>query len=533
MKLHRLIPLFALALAALACSLAGNPAPTTDLGQIATNAVATLTALVPSLLAVTGTALTAPVATQANSTQFAATQGAATQPAASTQAPAVSATQPSNNTEASAPSTLAPAASGTAPATATTAPAGATSTAPAPPTSAASATPIAASCSLAYADNGTLFCAGSSGTPQTLATGQGLTGPLISPDGQIVAYEVVVSAGVAQLWVAGIAEGGAAPHLLVGQDKLPSADKSQINSPHHYEWLAGTHTLVFDTGYIPTGGPGGPGEYINADLWTANADTDAVASVLKAGSAGAFEVSPDGHTVAVSRGQGLDLVNADGSNYHQNVIKFPTIITYSEYTYKPHPQWSADGTYFSVAIPSADPMAADSSVSIYKISVDGTVAPKTKQPGNFVFGGRIAPQIAPNGQSVVFSRGDTSGGPDVLHMLTIQSGAAADNAFDTQAGPVGWGWSPDSQVYAYTVVPSGGAGKGYATGPGVEKPHAFADHLTAVNDLRWVNGNTVVFLGQISGGGWALYRQTTGADPSAVQSVVTGLTDSATMDVLP
>jgi hypothetical protein len=504
-----------LALAALACSLGGNAAPTTAPEGLATGAAATLTALAPNQPAATGTPLSAPAATQANSTQASATQTSATP------APADSATQPP------AVSTQPTVANGTPRAPATAATAGATTATPAQATTAASATSIAAACSLAYADNGTLFCLGGTGTAQTLATGQGLSGPRISPDGQLVAYEVVVTAGVAQLWVASIAEGGAAPNLLVGQDKLPSADKSQTNSPHHYEWLAGTHTLVFDTSYMPTGGPGGPGEYINADLWTANADTDAVAAVLKAGSAGAFEVSPDGHTIAVSRGQGLDLVNADGSNYRQNVIKFPNIITYAEYTYKPQPQWSADGTFFTVAIPSADPMAADSSVSIYKIGVDGTVEPKAKQPGNFVFGGRVGPQIAPNGQYVAFSRGNSGGGPDVLHMLTIQSGVVGDNSFDTQTGPVGWGWSPDSTHYAYSAIPDAAAGKGFVTSTAAGSVQPLIANLTGIHALQWLDGANVVFIAQIGNGGWSLFRQALGAQP---QKLADGLTETATMD---
>jgi hypothetical protein len=120
-----------------------------------------------------------------------------------------------------------------------------------------------------------------------------------------------------------------------------------------------------------------------------------------------------------------------------------------------------------------------------------------------VFGGGIAPQIALDGQHVVYSQGAPGGGPEALHMLTIQSDALGDNALDTQTPPVGWGWSPDSLVYACTVVPDRAVGKGYATGPGVESPYVFVDNLTAVRALRWIDSSHLVFIGQISGGGWA------------------------------
>ena len=170
---------------------------------------------------------------------------------------------------------------------------------------------------------------------------------------------------------------------------------------------------------------------------------------------------------------------------------------------------------------------------MHKVGTDGSASALATQPGNFVFGGSITPQIAPDGRQVVYSQADPAGGPEVLHMLTFQSDAMGDNVFDHQTGAVGWGWSPDSQVYAYTVVPNGGAGKGYVTGPGVESPHVFADHLTAVRALRWVNGKTLVFLGKIGGGEWALYRQKSGGEPSAVQKIVGGLSEQATFDVRP
>src|SRR5438270_751052 len=86
------------------------------------------------------------------------------------------------------------------------------------------------------------------------------------------AGSVATTDSVGQLWVASTAEGGEPPHVLVGQEQLPSADGSQINSPNHVQWLAGTHSLIFDTSYMPSGGAAGPGEYINADLWRVDAD---------------------------------------------------------------------------------------------------------------------------------------------------------------------------------------------------------------------------------------------------------------------
>jgi Tol biopolymer transport system component len=392
----------------------------------------------------------------------------------------------------------------------------------------ATAAPAPSACALVYADAGTLFCLGEDGTPQILATGSQITDPRLSSDGALVAYQVAVAEGISQLWVVSASGGDA--RLLVGAEQVPNADPALINSPNGYEWLAGTRTLVFDTRFTPTGGPFGPGDYLNADLWTVYADTGAVSALLPAGAAGAFRASPDGQTIAISRPQGLDLVNVDGSNYRQDLITFPAIITYSEYQYRPLPQWSADGTFFNVAIPSPDPMAPDVRADFYRVGVDGIVQPLANVPANVVFGGAVnPPRFSSNGQYVAYSQGQADGSGDVLHLVEfIPGGSVNDRAFEPQPGLQGWGWSPDSQFFAYTVLPGGAPGQGYVTGaaPGTEQP--FAAGLTALRTLEWLDAATLVFLGQFGGGDWGLYRQSLGAEPTLLAG---GLSLQAALDV--
>ncbi len=400
-----------------------------------------------------------------------------------------------------------------------------------PPTN----TPEPFACVVAYSDfvfetgAGSVTCLGADGTPRVLATGNRPFSPLISPDGALVAYSVEVSEGISQLWVVSAAGGDA--RLLVGADQIPNPDATLVNSPGHYEWLAGTHTLAFDTRFMFTGGPVGPGEYINRDLWTVNADSGALAPVLPAGAAGAFAASPDGVNIALSRPEGLDLVNADGTNYRQNVITFPSIITYSEYQYRPRPQWAADGTYFSVSIPSPDPMAADVSTALYRVAVDGTVSPLGTVAANTVFGGAINPPFfSPNGQYAVYSLGMADGSGDVMHTLQfLAEGGFGDTAVGPDQGRQGWGWSPDSAQFAYTLFPDGVTGQLFATATTVETVTPLAAGLTALRDLEWESGTSVVFLGIIGGGDvWSLYRQALGSDPVLLAG---GLSLQAYMDV--
>ena len=64
-------------------------------------------------------------------------------------------------------------------------------------------------------------------------------------------------------------------------------------------------------------------------------------------------------------------------------------------------------------------------------------------------------------------------------------------------------------------------------------PHVFAEDLAALKDLRWLNGNTVIFQAQTGSSAWTLFRQTTGGEPSALQTLLIGLSDQASFDVRP
>ena len=164
--------------------------------------------------------------------------------------------------------------------------------------------------------------------PIVIAKDNGLTDPKISSDGSLIAYALQAANETAQLWVANA--DGSGQRLLAGSEQIPSGDASIVNSPRDFQWRAGTHTLIFDTRWTQLGGEGGPGERLNADLWSADADSGVVTRLLAQGAAGAFSVSPDGARVAISRPDGMDVINADGTNMRQNVLAFPFISTYSE-----------------------------------------------------------------------------------------------------------------------------------------------------------------------------------------------------------
>jgi Tol biopolymer transport system component len=426
------------------------------------------------------------------------------------------------------PGALETSAVGTLTAMAPTAPPAPTETPTAPPPT-ATATPEAAACEAAYADGVNLFCLEPGGAPRTLASVAGtqtIFGPRLSPDGQWVAYAVNVSEGVTELWAAPAA--GGEPRLLVNAEKAPNPDPGLINSPYAYQWRGTSRALVFDTRHMPVGGFQGPGEYLTADLWSVEVETGAVSPILPAGSGGVFAVSPDGSFIAIARPQGLDLVNADGTNHRPNLVTFPSIITYSEYAYKPLPYWSADSTFFSVYIPSPDPLGPAPSADLYRVGADGIVQALANVPGNFVFGGVLRPAFSPDGQSFVYSQVlPDAGQQEEVHLMRL-AGEVSDQVVDRQVVVTGFGWAPDSQHYAYASLPGGGVATNGTVVGADGSLQAFAPGLTALFALDWLDPATFYFIGQLNNGGIALYRQALGAEAVVIAE---GLSQGATLDV--
>ena len=139
-----------------------------------------------------------------------------------------------------------------------------------------------------------------------------------------------------------------------------------------------------------------------------------------------------------------------------------------------------------------------------------------------------------DGSHVAIFKRDASSGGLVLHLLTLQRGALGDSVVATNLNFESriWDWSADSRAFVYTLL-ANQSDHAYVAGPGVEAPHLFAEPLTALVDIQWADNNSVYILGSIGSDGWNLYRQTTGSEPGAAQTLATGLGLLASISVRP
>lgn len=254
---------------------------------------------------------------------------------------------------------------------------------------------------------------------------------------------------------------------LTGTDGLSlprqiMADSSQFTtggpdaaiSPLRPQWQPGTHKIFFSTRFTQL-----TGEHLIGDLWSVEADTNNLFNLLPRQSIGSFQIAPDGQYIAIATSQSIQLMKPDISELRV-VVEFPFINTASEWAYKPTVVWSPDSAYFSVAIPSAEPLAADAHADIYRISVNGVAQKILTLAGNFVFGLQIPLTLSSDGRFVAYGN-VTLNSPET----ETQSGDIHIIALETQVDTVvavggvwtGFGWSPDSGRYLYATFPAGNA----------------------------------------------------------------------------
>ncbi len=387
-----------------------------------------------------------------------------------------------------------------------------------PPTQTPLPPPVGPACALAYADGGRLFCLDVDGAAVQLAEVHGgeIIDLKLSSDGTRVAYRIGAPGAASQLMV--VNADGTGERQLAGAEQLPSRDPGLVDSPFRFEWVPGTHVLIFDTSFLSLEIELGPGEYINADLWWADADTGELRQLKTDGQAGLFDVSPNGNWIAISRAEGLDLISADGSLERPGLVSFPFIITYSEYAYKPAIAWSPDSAFFSAVVPSEDPLSPEASAALYRVPADGDAQRLNALPGNFVFDGEA--HFAPDGARLFYTLFVSADGGFTARVFNVD-GSGALTLGQGAASATFLGWAPDSTRYAYALDGQAFAGSLDGAAP---VPLGAAQ----ISRLSWVDGLAFYWHGALDGQ-WGVWYQSV----AGVQVLAAETSERAIFDVRP
>jgi Tol biopolymer transport system component len=347
---------------------------------------------------------------------------------------------------------------------------------------------------IAYVKNGNVWIWDKSdGVRKLTNSGKDLQ-VFISPDGLEIAIKRGVGEIQSELWAVSV--DGSSERRLISTGDLEALEPEARNPasialvPHSFAWIPGTHILAYNTQQIYDG----PGLDIMNDLRLVDVDTLQASNLLRTGEGGEFYFSPDGSKVAIVTPTAIDLMAADGSERTQALV-YDEVITYSEFRYYAHPQWSSDSSLLRVAIPASDPMAPEPGPStLWQIPGDGQSAVQLGTAENFPFS-MYAPRYSPDLSRIAYII-QTDAPEEQMRELRIASYDGSDSYVYTQGFLVDFvAWTASSDNFMY--VQGDPAQLFYAQLDGESKP--FNQHGDGFTDVTWVDEENYIYIIDVNG----------------------------------
>lgn len=328
-----------------------------------------------------------------------------------------------------------------------------------------------------------------------LLSGQSAYDVKLSDDGQVIAF--LVSGGensTPSLWAIN-ADGSNLRELVdtAAFNNMMSDPNGARIAPSRWEFVAGTHTLAFNTQVTFNG----PGLLIQDDLRLLDVDSGVLTTLLDTDQGGDFYYSPDGSQIALVTPTDISLINADGSNRRDSLIAFDSVITYSSYQFYPKVRWAADNSKLWAVIPSPDILDINPTIEVFEIPANGSPADSLGSIGAYapLFGTDTT--VSPDLTTVAFAR-QVAGNIQELH---FGNPITFDFAFFHSANSMYFqSWSPDSDHFSFQidgVLYIGQVGAGF-------------DFLSGVNDARrmqWVDETSYIYV-KGSSQNWELWLGT-------------------------
>lgn len=277
--------------------------------------------------------------------------------------------------------------------------------------------------------------------------------------------------------------------------------------PYRIAWVPGTHTLAFNTRLTFEG----PGLIVPDELRLVDADAVVLSVLMAPGTAGDFYYSPDGSQIALVNGTMISVVDANGGN-RRDLLTFPVVITYSEYTYYPPVNWSLDSSYLRASIPPHDPLAAPPEVTtIWHLPADGSPASTltTLTPVPF-FHDNV--HLSPDTGKIAWLGMVTPGAPPIVDLHIANADGSGDviyNSGDRRFEA----WSTDGEHFIFTE-----AGH-YPKVGRIGDPPLDLTGITLMLDVSWVDETRFLYLNRLSGS-WELWLRELGTPGVLLASTI-------------
>ncbi len=341
----------------------------------------------------------------------------------------------------------------------------------------------------------------------------------ISDDGEIVAFRRGDG-----IWM--VRSDGAEERELVSAEDIAAMEARESFdfevALNRFEWVPGTHILAFNTRLRME-----IGLLLNDDLHLVNADTLEYTALLPPDKGGEFYPSPDGRQIAVVTPGTISLVRVDGSD-RREVFTYTPVVTYSEVQYYAQPVWAADSGSLRVAIPPADPLVQPSPpTSVWHIRTDGmsaslmgnvdtdqeisTLSPDLRYVAHLT-GGQTTHTANPISSLLITDLDNR----ETITYYPIDSG---ETTTERPAATFFYGWSPDSQHFAFLTYPGSEIPPQALVGQLGGDTVPIYDDAEVIMDLRWVDAKRYLFVAK-NPRGWVIMLGEIGGPVKSVTGIV-------------
>lgn len=367
---------------------------------------------------------------------------------------------------------------------------------------------------ITYTSAGNVWLIEGADPPRQLSDTGGSDRVLLSSDGALIAYvHNDFESDAVELHV--VNTDGSGGRVVLDQadfDSLYPLEEARHFRPRQIAFLPGTHRLLFNTQATFEG----PGLVKNDDVLSIDLDTETLERLLPTGSGGDFYPSPDGTTLAIIQTTNIGSSDSDGLNLHSELLTFPSVMTYSEYSFYPEPVWSPDSSYFAIVIPSEFPLSPDPTSAVWILSTDGRPPIQTAviEGQSFFPQAFGAPVIAPDLSKIAFMRAGSE--QNAGHLVIAGEDGSGEIIYTSEN--LRWvGWSPDSSAFVYSVGPMD-----LKLGKIGEPPQPLGNGM----QFRWINSEDYLYLSG-SRSDWTLMMGSIGA---AGREIVRPIGDFITYD---
>ncbi len=289
-------------------------------------------------------------------------------------------------------------------------------------------------------------------------------------------------------------------HITYGEDLDPYVISI---TPYHTAWQPASHMLYFNTSPQMEG----PGLFLSDDLWVIDTDSGELDIILSPGEGGNFAFSPDGRQIAIITPEGIDIINADGTN-RRTVFTYTPIITYSEFQYYAEPVWTADSTTLLVGIPPVDMRAGpDQFTSIWSIPANSNQTARLLGQITTTPGSHASLLFSPDFKQVAFLVGGSplagpDGEPPQVAIAQISTDGIGEITILPFKAEVLNNWSPNGNHFVFTPPFDGVTRR--AIGSLENEPVIVGGDAATTIDISWIDESRYLYVFNDGGRGWAI-----------------------------